>query len=315
MKIVVLDGYCANPGDLSWDGLSRMGDLTVYDRTPEDLIEDRMAGCDAVIVNKTPLSRKTVFSCPTLRYIGVLATGYNVVDIRAARERNIPVCNAPGYATDAVAQHLFSLLLSLTNHTASYGAAVARGQWEKSSDFSLPGAPITELSGMTMGFLGLGQIGKRAAGIAAALGMRVIAHHASNPPSFVETVSKDALLNQSDVLALCCPMTVDTARFIRAESIAQMKDGAIVINIARGGLVDENDLADALKGGKIAAYGADVLSVEPPKNNPLIGLENTLITPHIAWASRAARSRLMHMTCENLESFLAGKTKNAVNGL
>ncbi len=313
MRIVVLDGYCENPGDLSWRELESLGDLTVYDRTSSDLIIERMKECDAVIVNKTPISRETICACPRLRYIGVLATGYNVVDTVAAKERNIPVCNAPGYATDAVAQHMFSLLLSLTNHTASYADAVARGEWSKSPDFALIQKPITELSGLVMGFLGLGQIGKRAAAIAAALGMHVIAHHVSDPPPFVESVSVDELLAKSDVLSLCCPLCEETKDFISDQNLAKMKDGVIILNIARGGLVDEYALANALKSGKVGAFGADVLAIEPPVFSPLIGLENTLITPHVAWASRAARERLMRITCDNLAAFMGGQPQNVVN--
>ncbi|HAZ18769.1 MAG TPA: glycerate dehydrogenase [Clostridiales bacterium] len=315
MKIVVLDGYCQNPGDLSWNRLKKWGDVTVYDRTPPPLIEKRIACHEVVIVNKTPLTRDTILACPSIRYIGVLATGYNVVDIEAAREKGIPVCNAPGYATDAVAQHMFALLLSLSNRIPGYGKAVEEGEWAKSPDFSLFKEPITELSGLTMGFLGLGQIGTIAADIAKALGMRVIAHHASRPPAFVEMVHQDALLQRSDILSLCCPLNEQTKGFICKNNLKKMKDGVMLINIARGTLIVEEDLAEALKNGKVSAFGADVLSLEPPVNNPLIGLKNTLITPHVAWASKAARMRLMDMTCDNLEAFLQGKTKNAVNGL
>ncbi len=313
--IVVLDGYTLNPGDLSWDGLSALGDLTVYDRTEEKDILSRIGDADIVITNKTPLSRETIGKATGLKYIGVLATGFNVVDIEAAKEKGIPVCNIPTYGTDAVAQFAFAMLLEITNHVAHHSNEVKRGRWTESPDFCFWDTPLMELLGKTIGIVGYGRIGQATGRIAKAFGMEVLAHDAYQiPGSDAKYVSLDELYAQSDVIALHCPLTPGTEGLINKGSIAKMKDGVIILNNSRGPLIVEQDLADALNSGKVYAAGLDVVSTEPIKaDNPLLKAKNCIITPHISWAPKESRARLMGIAVDNLTSFLAGKPVNVVN--
>lgn len=312
MNIVVLDGYTENPGDLSWDGLSALGSLTVYDRTPPEQVLERIGAAEIVYTNKTVLSRDSIMAMKNVRFIGVLATGYNVVDAAAARERGIAVCNVPTYGTGAVAQFAFALLLELCHHVGDHNRAVQEGRWTSCRDFCFWDYPLTELAGKTLGIIGYGRIGRRTAEIARAFGMRVLAY--SRSASDGACVSLENLLRESDVISLHCPLTEETREIIRAETIAQMKDGAMLINTARGPLVRESDLADALRSDKLAAAAMDVAAVEPVQpDNPLLGLPNCIITPHIAWAPKESRQRLMDVAVENLRCFLDGHPQNVVN--
>ncbi len=310
MKIVILDGYTENPGDLSWDGFAALGDLTVYDRTPSDDIIPRIGDAEIVITNKTPISAQTFAACPQIRYVGVLATGYNVVDIQAARERGIVVANVPTYGTAAVAQHTFALLLELCHHVGVHNAAVQRGKWTNGQDFCFWDAPLTELSGKTMGIIGYGRIGRAVANIARAFGMQVLACSAHGGEG---QVSLDEVLTQSDVISLHCPLTSENEKFINRDAISRMKDGVMIINTARGQLIDEAALREALLSGKVCGAAVDVASVEPIRaENPLLGLANCIITPHIAWAPKESRQRLMDVAVSNLASFLKGEPVNNV---
>ena len=310
MKIVILDGYTENPGDLSWDGFAALGDLTVYDRTPAYDIIPRIGDAEIVITNKTPVSAQTFAVCPQIRYVGVLATGYNVVDIQAARERGIVVANVPTYGTAAVAQHTFALLLELCHHVGAHNAAVQRGKWTNGQDFCFWDAPLTELSGKIMGIIGYGRIGRAVANIARAFGMQVLACSAHGGDG---QVSLDEVLTQSDVISLHCPLTKENEKFINRETIARMKDGAMIINTARGQLIDEEALREALLSGKVCGAAVDVASVEPIRaENPLLGLDSCIITPHIAWAPKESRQRLMDTSVRNLEAFLKGEPVNNV---
>ena len=319
LKIVILDGYALNPGDLSWDDIKALGDLTVYDRTPGDKIIERSAGAEILLTNKTPLMAETLEKLPDLRYIGVLATGYNVVDLDAAKQRGITVTNVPAYSTDSVAQMVFALILELTRHVQAHSDAVHRGEWVKSKDFSFWQTPQIELTGKTIGIIGFGQIGKAVARIADACGMRILATRTRNPEhpplqgfSWADT---NDILHESDIISLHAPLTPETQGLINSQTIELMKQSAFLINTARGPLVVEADLADALNSGRIAGAGLDVLSVEPPKpDNPLLTAKNCIITPHIAWATHEARMRLMDITVQNLKAFLAGKPINVVSG-
>lgn len=315
-RIVVLDGYVANSGDLSWDALAQLGRLMVYERTSPAQIVDRCRGAFAVFTNKVVLDAQTIGMLPDLRFIGVLATGYNNVDIQAARRAGITVCNVPAYSTASVVQTVFALLMALTNRVETYAASVARGDWTACRDFSYRLSPVEELDGMTMGVYGLGNIGSRVAQTAAVFGMKVISFTSKTQqqlPPYIEKVSRDQLFSRSDVLSLNAPLTADNARFVCAETLALMKPSAILINTARGGLVDEQALAEALRSGKIRAAGLDVLCSEPPKADcPLIGLDNCLITPHIAWQSTAARRRLLQISASNLAAFLSGHPTNVI---
>ena len=317
MNIVVLDGYTENPGDLSWNGLESLGELTVYDRTPLDQIAARAQDADAVYVNKVPLDRETIFSCPNLKFIGVLATGYNVVDIAAARERGIVVCNIPTYGTAAVSQFAIAMLLEICHHTAHHSDAVHAGRWEQSADWCFWDYPLIELAGKTMGIIGFGRIGQATGRIAKALGMDVIAYDESENGAgraLAEYVPLDALFARSNVIALHCPLLPSTQGIINRESIAKMKDGVIILNNARGPLIVEQDLADALNSGKVYAAGLDVVSTEPIQgDNPLLKAKNCLITPHISWAPKESRQRLMDTAVDNLRRFLAGEPVNVVN--
>lgn len=312
MKIVILDGYTENPGDLSWSGLEALGDLTVYDRTLPQEVGPRIAGAQAVYTNKTPLTREMIAGARALRFIGVLATGYNVVDIEAARARGIPVSNIPTYGTAAVAQYVFALLLELCHRVGHHAQTVQQGRWTECRDFCFWDYPLVELAGKTMGVVGFGRIGQATARIARAFGMRVLAYdkYVRAP----ECVALDALLRESDVISLHCPLLPETQRMINAASIAQMKDGVLLVNTSRGPLIDEADLRSALTSGKMAGAAVDVVSVEPiSRDNPLLGLDNCLITPHIAWAPKESRQRLMDVAVQNLAAFLQGAPQNVVN--
>lgn len=311
MKIVVLDGYTENPGDLSWGPLQELGELTVYDRTPPEAVLERIGDAEAIYTNKTVLSRELIQAMPSVRFIGVLATGYNVVDVQAARERGIVVCNIPTYGTDAVAQYVFALLLELCHRVAHHAQAVQEGRWTACPDFCFWDYPLIELSGKTMGIVGYGRIGQRTAQIARAFGMQVLAYDAFVQAE--ECVPLDELLERSDVVSLHCPLFPETRHIIRGETIARMKDGAVLINTSRGPLVDEAALREALTSGKLYGAAVDVVSTEPVQpDNPLLGLENCLITPHIAWAPRESRQRLMDIAVENLRCFLRGAPQNVV---
>lgn len=315
-RIVVLDGYTLNPGDLDWSALQALGTVTVHDRTPADQVQERAAGAAVLLTNKTPLPRAVIEALPDLKYIGVLATGYNVVDTAAAKERGIPVTNVPGYGTAAVAQHVFALLLELTQHTGLHSESVKAGEWVRSVDWCYWKTPLVELSGLTMGIAGYGAIGKAVARIAQAFGMKVIA--TTRTPRAgeegVEFVPMDELFRRADVVSLHCPLTPETQGLVNAERLAAMKPSAFLINTGRGPLVVEADLAEALRAGRIAGAAADVLSTEPPAaDNPLLTAPNCLITPHLAWAARASRQRLMDEVVENVRAFFAGKPVNVVN--
>lgn len=310
MKIVILDGYAENPGDLSWDGFAALGDLTVYDRTPADQIISRIGDAEIILTNKTPVTADTLAACPQARYIGVLATGYNVVDVAAARERGVVVANVPAYGTAAVAQHVFALLLELCHHAGHHNAAVQQGRWTSCPDFCFWDRPLTELAGKTMGIVGYGRIGRSVSDIAQAFGMKVLACSAHGGEG---TVSLQEVLTQSDVISLHCPLTADNAGMINREAIARMKDGVFIINTARGQLIDETALREALLSGKVRGAAVDVVSTEPiPAGHPLLGLPNCIITPHIAWAPKESRQRLMDVAVENLRSFLLGTPVNNV---
>lgn len=318
MNIVVLDGYTLNPGDLSWDGLSALGSVTVYDRTSPESIVERAVDAEIVLTNKTPLDAATLRQLPKLCYIGVLATGYNIVDTDAARSRGIPVTNVPTYGTHSVAQFVFAMLLELCHHVGRHDAAVKAGEWTSSIDFCFTKSPLIELSGKTIGLIGLGKIGSQTARIANAMDMRVVAvgsgKRPPRPVEGVEWVSLEQLLQQSDIISLHCPLTPETSGIINKERLALMKSSAMLINTSRGPLIVEQDLADALNEQVIAGAAVDVLSVEPPgADNPLLTVSNCIITPHIAWATKEARARLMDTAVDNVRSFIKGRTANVVN--
>lgn len=318
MKIVVLDGYTENPGDLSWDGLAALGELTVYDRTSADLVINRIGEAEIVYTNKTPLTRQVLSACPSLTFIGVLATGYNVVDVEAAKERGIVVTNIPTYGTAAVAQFAIAMLLEICHHYAHHSEAVHAGRWENSPDWCFWDYPLIELAGKTMGIIGYGRIGQATGRIARAMGMTILAVDAHPDPALESEdcryVELDELLANSDVIALHCPLFPETQGIINKNTIAKMKDGVILLNNSRGQLIVERDLADALNSGKIYAAGLDVVSTEPIcSDNPLLTAKNCFISPHISWATKESRSRLMAIAVENLRSFLAGTPINVVN--
>ncbi|MCC8194603.1 MAG: D-2-hydroxyacid dehydrogenase [Deltaproteobacteria bacterium] len=317
MDIVILDGYTENPGDLSWSALEAFGNTRVYDRTPPEAIVERIGRADAVITNKTPVSRETMEACPALRYVGVLATGYDVVDIAAAKENGIVVTNIPTYGTDAVGQFAIALLLEIASRVGHHDAAVKRGRWAASPDWCFWDYPLMELSGKTMGIIGFGRIGQATGRIAKALGMRVLAYDTfpnDSGKTLAAYVGLDELLARADVIALHCNLTNETREIIRKETIAKMKDGVIVINNSRGQLVNERDLADALNAGKVYAAGLDVVSVEPvTEENPLLRAKNCIITPHISWAPVECRRRIMDLAVGNLEAFVRGNPVNVVS--
>ena len=315
MKIVVLDGYSANPGDLSWQGLEQLGELTVYDRTKPDETVARAAGAEILLTNKVVISRETMAKLPCLKYIGVLATGYNVVDIEAARERGIVVTNVPAYSTESVAQMVFAHLLTVTNRTEYYAIQNRQDRWSANPDFCYWDFPHMELAGKTFGIVGLGNIGQRVAQIALAFGMKVKAMTSKDSlPDGIEKASLEELLAESDVLSLHCPLTENTRHLMNDRTLRKMKPSAILINTGRGPLVDDQAVADALAEGRLAAFCADVLTEEPPKaDNPLLKQPNAFTTPHIAWASTEARCRLIQVATDNVCSFLNGKPVNVVS--
>ncbi|MDR1742033.1 MAG: D-2-hydroxyacid dehydrogenase [Synergistaceae bacterium] len=315
-RIVVLDGHAENPGDLSWGDLEALGDLAVYARTPEPEVAARIGGADVVFTNKTPIRREVFDMCPNIRYIGVLATGYNIVDVEAAKERGIPVCNVPGYGTAAVGQTAIALLLEVCHHVGHHSEAVRAGRWESCPDWCFWDYPLIELAGKTLGVIGFGRIGQVTGRIAQAMGMNVIAlRHKTEAAGTAEYVDMDSLLRRSDVIALHCPLLPDTRGIINRSSIEKMKDGVIIINNSRGELVVERDLADALNSGKVYAAAVDVVSSEPIRgDNPLLRAKNCIITPHISWAPRESRQRLMDSAVEGLKTFLTtGHAVNRVN--
>lgn len=317
MKIVILDGYTENPGDLSWEGFEALGNLTVYDRTPGHEIIERIGEAEAVIVNKTPITRETMEACNNIRYIGVLATGYNVIDIEAAEEKGIVVSNIPTYGTDAVGQFAIALLLEICHHVAHHSEAVHKGRWSGSQDWCFWDYPLIELAGKTMGIIGFGRIGQSTARIAKAMGMNILAYDMNQTEegrTLAEYVDLNRLFGQSDVISLHCPLFPETQGIINQDSIAKMKDGVIILNNSRGPLIVEEDLAKALSSGKVYAAGLDVVSEEPiHPHNPLLEAKNCLITPHISWAPRESRKRLMDIAVSNLEAFVKGGPVNVVN--
>lgn len=317
MKIVVLDGYTENPGDLSWDGLRALGELVVYDRTAPEEAAARIGNAGIVVTNKVPITRELLDHCPNIRYISVLATGYNVVDLAAARERGIPVSNVPAYSTAAVGQFTIGMLLEICSQIGLHSRSVHSGEWAACPDFSYTKTPLIELAGKTMGIIGFGRIGRQTGAIASAMGMRVLAT-GSRPcdegRAIADYVDLDTLLRQSDVISLHCPLFPETTGIINRDSIAKMKDGVILLNMARGPMIVEADLAQALNSGKVYAAGVDVVSAEPIRSdNPLLTAKNCFITPHIAWASKECRQRIMDITEQNIRSFLEGVVQNRVN--
>ncbi|HZP45412.1 MAG TPA: D-2-hydroxyacid dehydrogenase [Candidatus Binataceae bacterium] len=316
-KLVVLDGFALNPGDLDWGPLTAVGPLQVYERTPLDQIVARAADADIVLTNKTPLRGATLAQLPALRYIGVLATGYDVVDLAAARAQAIVVTNVPSYGTDSVAQFTFALLLELCQRVAMHADAVRAGEWSRAPDFCFWRTPLVELAGKTLGIVGLGRIGRRVGAIAAAFGMRVIASSGrrADPPEWpgFRWVSVDELFHESDVISLHCPLTPATRGLINAGALALMKPTAILLNVARGPLIVEQDLAAALNSGRLAGAAVDVLSAEPPPaDNPLLSARNCLVTPHMAWATREARARLLATAIANVRAFVSGHPINVI---
>jgi glycerate dehydrogenase len=318
MKICILDGYSLNPGDLDWSPVERLGDVTLFDRTPADKIVERAADADIVLTNKVPFSADTLRQLPRLRFICVLATGYNIIDTEAAARQGVVVANIPAYSTMSVAQMAFAHILNITNHVASYAREVADGKWTNCPDFCFWDSALTELAGKTMGIVGLGNTGMATARIAVAMGMKVVAltsKSADTLPEGITPAPLDDVLASADVVSLHCPLTPSTRHLINAASIAKMKPSAILINTGRGPLVDEQAVADALNGERLAAFGADVLSQEPPRgDNPLLSARNCFLTPHIAWATLEARTRLMSTATENVRQFIAGEpVANRVN--
>lgn len=317
MNIVVLDGYTLNPGDLRWDALSALGACQIYDRTPGDAVLERAADADILLTNKAVLSRAIIERLPRLKYIGVLATGYDIVDLEAARERGIPVTNVPAYGTRSVAQMTFAHILNLAQHVAQHAASVSAGGWLAAKDFCYWETPLVELAGLTIGIIGFGRIGRAVGDLAIAFGMDVLFTSRSVPatvPPGVQQASLEELLRRSDVVSLHSPLTEATRHMINADTLRWMKPSALLINTSRGALIDEQALADALKDGLIAGAGLDVLSEEPPRSDhPLLSARNCYVTPHIAWATQSARARLMGIVVENIERFLSGDPQNVVN--
>ena len=317
MRIVVLDGYTLNPGDLTWDAFRSLGHCTVHDRTPQESVVARAAEAEIVLTNKVVLDRAILGQLPKLRYIGVLATGYNVVDTAAARDRGVVVTNVPAYSTPSVAQLTFALLLELTHHVGHHAETVRAKRWSRNPDFAYWETPLIELDGLTFGIVGFGRIGAAVSGLAVAFGMTVLAHSRQRPPATpvpVRFVDLETLFRRSDVVSLHCPLTPQTERLMNAERLAWMKPTALLLNTGRGLLVDEAALASALNEGQIAGAGLDVLSQEPPPaGHPLLHARHCLVTPHIGWATAAARRRLMQVAFENLQAFLRGAPRNVVS--
>ena len=317
MKIVVLDSYGMNPGDLSWDALKELGEVTIYPRTSEDEVYQRCVEADIVLTNKVVFDADTIWELPNLKYIGVLATGYNVVDTEAARDNDIVVTNIPAYSTDSVAQLTFAHILSIANRVEHYAIENRNGRWSNNPDFVYWDTPLIELSGKTLGIVGLGLIGMKVAKMALCFGMDVFAvtsKHRKDLPEGIQKTTLEGLLATSDILSLHCPLKRDTREMINATTLAKMKRGAILINTGRGPLVNENDVAEALKSGQLGAYGTDVMCQEPPSaDNPLFSCPNFYATPHIAWATLEARQRLMRTAVDNVKAFIEGKPVNVVN--
>ncbi|MDR3173366.1 MAG: D-2-hydroxyacid dehydrogenase [Treponema sp.] len=317
-KIVVLDGYTENPGDLSWAELESLGTITVYDRTGAEEIITRIGDADIVYVNKVPVTAETFAACPSLRFVGVLATGYNIVDTKAAREHGVTVCNIPAYGTNAVGQFAIALLLEICHHIGHHHKAVLEGRWERCPDFCFWDYPLIELAGKTMGIIGFGRIGQTTARIAKSLGMSILAYDSQKNLSLEDShcryASLDELFAASDVISLHCPLFPETQGIINRATIAKMKTGVIILNNSRGPLIVEQDLADALNSGKVYAAALDVVSTEPIQgDNPLLKAKNCVITPHISWASKESRQRLMDIAVDNLRQFLMGKPVNVVS--
>lgn len=319
MKIVVLDGYCLNPGDLSWDDLNAIGETVIYDRTEyiDSIIINRIGDADAVYTNKTPLSKSVLDAAVNLKFIGVLATGYNVVDTLTATAKNITVTNIPTYGTDSVAQMAIALLLELCHHVGAHNTAVQNGEWEHNNDWCFWKYPLIELSGKTIGILGFGRIGQAVGRIAQSLGMKILAFDRFPNKTFetdrLKYASIDEIFSQADVISLHCPLLPDTTGIINAENINKMKNGVFIINNSRGGLIVEEDLAKALKNGKVGGAALDVISTEPIKgNNPLLNIDNCIITPHISWAPKESRQHLMNIAIKNLTCYIAGTPQNTV---
>lgn len=318
MKIVVLDGYTENPGDLSWSSIEALGELTVYERTPKEFCAERMRDAEAVFTNKTVITEREMKACPNLKFIGVLATGYNVVDVEAASKAGITVCNIPSYGTTAVAQFTMALLLELCHHVGEHSDCVMRGEWSRSKDWCFWNYPLIELAGKTMGIIGYGRIGQAVGKLAQAFGMRVLAYDTGvlslEQQEGVQQTDLDRLLKESDVISLHCPLFDSTKGIINKETIGKMKDGVMILNASRGPLICETDLREALESGKVAGAAADVVSTEPiEQDNALLGAPNMIITPHIAWASKEARQRLMDIAAENLKAWKEGSPVNVVN--
>ena len=318
MKIVVLDGHALNPGDLSWDCLRQFGEVTVYDRTPEDMVVNRIGDADIILLNKVVITADILDRCPSIKLICVLATGYNVVDCNAAQQRGIPVCNVPAYGTDAVAQFTFALLLEICHQVGHHDRAVHAGRWAESPDFCFWDTPQMELAGKTIGIIGFGRIGRAVGRIARAFGMKVLAYNRSRCPegaAIGEYVTLEELLQRSDVVSLHCPLTAENRHMINKDTIRMMKDGAILLNTARGPLVDEQALCDALSDGKLRFAAADVAAVEPiPTDSPLLRAPNCILTPHMAWAPVESRQRILDCTVASIRAFMAGSPRNTVNG-
>ena len=320
MKILVLDGFALNPGDLSWKGIKELGTTVVYDRTEQARILNRIGDAEIVLVNKCPITRETIEACPNLKLICVTATGYNTVDVQAAKEKGILVCNVPTYATEAVTQHVFAMLFAITNRVYEHAQLVRAGDWQHAPDFSYRKTPLDEIAGQTMGIIGAGRIGMSVARVAKAFGMKVLCYNGNNPhPEWEDEqlrfVSFDELLANSDIISLHCPLTGENRGMIGETAIAVMKRGVRVINTARGPLVDENAMAAALESGKAACYMADVLGEEPPAHgSPLLGMKNAILTPHVAWAPLQTRQRLLNIVVGNVAAFMKGAPTNVVNG-
>lgn len=318
MKIVVLDGYTLNPGDISWEGMEAYGDVTVYDRTKAEDVVERIGDAEVVYTNKTPITKETLDACPSVKFIGVLATGYNIVDIEAAKEKGIPVSNIPTYGTAAVSQFAIALLLELCHHIGEHSDAVKAGEWTNNADWCFWKYPLVELAGKTMGIIGFGRIGQDTGRIAQALGMKVLAYDSFRKPELESETCHyadlDTLLAESDVISLHCPLFPSTEGIINKDSIAKMKNGVMIINDSRGPLIVEQDLRDALDSGKVAGAALDVVSTEPIQmDNPLIGAKNVILTPHIAWAPKESRQRLMDIAVDNLKAYVDGAAQNVVN--
>lgn len=317
MQIVLLDGYASNPGDLTWEPLKEMGEVTVYDRTQPSEVVERAHDAEIIVTNKVILTRQTLEQLPNLRLICVLATGYNTIDILAARDLGITVCNVPAYSTDSVAQMVFAQILNMTNRVAHYARQTREGRWSAAPDFCYWDLPVSELAGKTLGIVGLGHIGAKVASVAREFGMDVFAFTSKNStglPDYIQKTTLDGLLAVSDILTLHCPLTPDTHELINARTLARMKRGALLVNTGRGPLVNEADVAEALASGQLGGYGADVMCSEPPAaDNPLFAQPNAFITPHIAWASVEARQRLLNATFDNIRAFQDGHPKNVVN--